>query len=186
MSYRRTFLITDIHFSHPNIKIYCNRPDNYEQKLIANWNHLVKPEDEVINLGDVIFHNPSELTNILKQLNGTHILVRGNHDKNPNNWYTNHGFSFICDKIQKCGVLLSHRPVFPIPEDINFNIFGHFHNGEPDRWDRADQLTEKHKLLSIEHVDYKPVLLEECLKGKHVVNCFEKYTEFKKKIVASE
>jgi calcineurin-like phosphoesterase family protein len=84
---------SDIHAGHSNILHLCGRPFGslyeMEQAIIRNWNAVVKPEDQVIIVGDVAFKcDTTHAINILKQLNGRIALVIGNHDhkylKDPN------------------------------------------------------------------------------------------------------
>lgn len=80
-----TWFTSDLHFGHKNIIKYCSRPwastKDMDQALIDNWNSVVKPEDEVWNLGDVGFTCKAEyLRDCLHVLNGTHHVIRGNHD----------------------------------------------------------------------------------------------------------
>jgi calcineurin-like phosphoesterase family protein len=75
----------DLHFGHRNIIKYCRRPwsnvEEMDEALITNWNTVVKPDDEVWNLGDVAHCcTPSYAQYCLQQLNGKHHLVLGNHD----------------------------------------------------------------------------------------------------------
>jgi len=62
---------------------YCGRPffttDQCDLEMIKRWNALVKPEDTVYHIGDVALHL-APIKRILHQLNGTKILVVGNHD----------------------------------------------------------------------------------------------------------
>lgn len=77
---------SDLHFNHARILEYEpeTRPfDTVEQmndKIIKNWNSVVKPEDTVYVLGDFILGHADTVETILNKLNGTIILVRGNHD----------------------------------------------------------------------------------------------------------
>jgi len=167
----RYWLVTDIHKNHLNILKYCNRPPNFMDILIKNWCMLIKPTDVVIDLGDVIFHNSSELTGFLMSVPGTKILVRGNHDKhNSDSWFINHGFSFVCDQLVIGDTLITHKPVV-VPDNIRLNLHGHIHNVPPANWEKplVDILCDKHRLLSLEKVNYRPVLLRECQSEKHVI-----------------
>ena len=78
------YFTSDSHFNHQNIIKYCNRPfasvEEMNEALIANWNSVVKPEDTVYVLGDFILGQANTVEIILSRLNGTVILVRGNHD----------------------------------------------------------------------------------------------------------
>jgi calcineurin-like phosphoesterase family protein len=81
----KVFFTSDTHFGHGNIIKYCNRPfkdvDEMNQALITNWNSVVQPNDIVYHLGDVGFTQPDKLRWILNRLNGSKILLLGNHDK---------------------------------------------------------------------------------------------------------
>ncbi|SRR6266568_6227558 len=54
------WIIADTHFYHENIKKYQDRPDDFNEQIIKNWNRLVKYDDVVIHLGDVIFGTDKE------------------------------------------------------------------------------------------------------------------------------
>ena len=47
----KTYVIADTHFNHSNIIKYCNRPFNdvidMNEKIINNWNKVVKKEDMI-------------------------------------------------------------------------------------------------------------------------------------------
>jgi calcineurin-like phosphoesterase family protein len=51
-----------------------------DETMIREWNEEVAPEDEVFILGDVAFCNAQKATAIMRRLNGTKILIEGNHD----------------------------------------------------------------------------------------------------------
>ena len=81
----RIFFTSDLHFGHLNVINYCNRPfksvQEMDETLIKNWNKVVSPVDKVYVLGDFfMYHKKDTLRNILAQLNGTKILIKGNHD----------------------------------------------------------------------------------------------------------
>ncbi len=78
------YVTADLHFSHDNIIRHCDRPfrdvDAMNEKLIQNWNSLVKPDDEVYVLGDVTMKGPDQAFSLLSRLVGKKYLIRGNHD----------------------------------------------------------------------------------------------------------
>ena len=80
------FAISDLHLSFST-----NKPmnifygwDNHTEKLLANWNRLVKPSDTVILPGDFSWGLKLEETKadfeFLNKLNGKKVLLKGNHD----------------------------------------------------------------------------------------------------------
>lgn len=52
-----------------------------DEGLIANWNSMIGPDDEVFHLGDVSWYGPETTARILKRLNGKKYLILGNHDR---------------------------------------------------------------------------------------------------------
>ena len=175
----KTYIVSDLHIGHENIKKYCNRPENYEQLIINNWKSTVQSHDIVIDLGDVCFSNKEYLEPIIRDLPGTKILVRGNHDRNKsNNWFLNVGYSFVCKKIEISRVILSHFPAILNEKEIELgiiNIHGHFHNIKRRKWEERykDRLTDNHYLLAPEYVNYKPILLERAKNKKFVIKTKE-------------
>jgi calcineurin-like phosphoesterase family protein len=87
----KTYITSDLHFGHRNIAKFCpktrghwdtrNDPDTMNRDMIQMWNQIVNPEDIVFILGDVAFMPAAEAVQIMRQLNGTKILVEGNHDR---------------------------------------------------------------------------------------------------------
>lgn len=92
----KVYLISDTHFNHDKIATYCDRPSNFTELMIKNWNQIVKPDDLVIHLGDVQIGKKSDW--IMPSLPGRKILVRGNHDRQWSNLrWMKAGFDFACD-----------------------------------------------------------------------------------------
>ena len=81
-----TFFTSDSHFFHSNVIKYSERPfanvDEMHEALINNWNAEVKPKDKVYHLGDfALINNVDQINNILRRLNGSIFLIKGNHDR---------------------------------------------------------------------------------------------------------
>jgi calcineurin-like phosphoesterase family protein len=91
------FFTSDTHFGHANIIKYCNRPfikagvlddkgfpvvdvEAHDEKLIENWNKVVKAGDRVYHLGDFGFGKAENLLKVFNRLNGQKYLIEGNHD----------------------------------------------------------------------------------------------------------
>jgi len=122
-----TWFTSDPHFGHDNVIDFCNRPfkdmEEMMEKIRIKWNAKVKPEDQVIFVGDVFFYlNKPEAKAYLDSLNGKKILVRGNHDRKPREM-NGMGFDFVCEEmtylIANERVTISHYP-FRAPEYVNF------------------------------------------------------------------
>lgn len=86
MVFLAVFAISDLHLSFGS-----NKPmdifhgwENHTDRLIANWNRVVQPEDTVIMPGDLSWALKLEETlpdfRFLEKLNGKKIIGKGNHD----------------------------------------------------------------------------------------------------------
>lgn len=78
------FYIADCHFGHSNILRFDHRPfdDVYqmEEAMVMLWNATVRKNDTVYILGDFCWGKADEWLRIIRQLNGTKVLIEGNHD----------------------------------------------------------------------------------------------------------
>jgi calcineurin-like phosphoesterase family protein len=80
------FFTSDLHFGHKNIMKFNphTRPysslEDMDEKMIESWNKDVAPGSLVYILGDVSFYKPKKTVEILNNLNGSKILIKGNHD----------------------------------------------------------------------------------------------------------
>lgn len=164
------WVISDTHFGHSNILRFTDdkgelirgkrfknitEHDNY---MINQWHDLIKPEDHVYHLGDVVMARP--FLPLLKNLPGHKRLVRGNHDIFKTKEYIDVGFSEIYGVrvFAPNKLVLSHIPIHPgsLKEGWT-NIHGHthsnvvrLHNGEPDL---------RYQCVSVEHTNYSPILI---------------------------
>ena len=90
LDHSKLFFTSDTHFGHENILKYCGRPyrsiDGMREQFIYLWNKKVPADGIVFHCGDFAFAEKDEVADILNRLNGTVILIEGNHDnesKNP-------------------------------------------------------------------------------------------------------
>lgn len=78
------FFTADTHFGHRAVIKYGNRPfanvDEMDLELIRRWNAVVPRDGIVYHLGDISFRKNFTTLSILKALNGTKHLIKGNHD----------------------------------------------------------------------------------------------------------
>lgn len=81
---RMIYYTADLHFGHRNVIQYCNRPwatvEEMNEGLVTRWNAVVRPEDTVYVLGDFSM-NARDMEIWTPRLNGTKVLVVGNHDR---------------------------------------------------------------------------------------------------------
>lgn len=82
--HQNLFITSDEHYGHLNIIDMCRRPyanvEEMNNALIDNHNSLVTEDDLTIHLGDFIWKGVA-FDDIVYQLKGYHIFVKGNHDK---------------------------------------------------------------------------------------------------------
>lgn len=79
------WLTSDFHFGHDREFIWKARGfssiNEMNEAILTKYNTLVKPEDDVYVLGDLMLGNPYNIEYI-KQLHGKLHIVLGNHDTN--------------------------------------------------------------------------------------------------------
>lgn len=84
-----------------------------EETLVTNWNQKVTPEDTVYVVGDFAFASAEEIKRVLSRLNGTKILIEGNHDKSAK-IMLECGFSEVHETLQVSikgeNIILNHYP----------------------------------------------------------------------------
>jgi len=178
----KIWVISDTHFGHDKMVQYCGRPENHSDLILLNLNFLTVG-DILIHLGDICIGDDKEWNLKLRLLTQgcKKILCRGNHDKKSDSWYISNGWDFVCHSFNwvynKRLITFSH-----LPQNIkNLNIHGHYHNalnrllkkdfvvdGEEERNKKDFDLKyydkNIHKLVSLENLNYKPILLDNLIK----------------------
>jgi calcineurin-like phosphoesterase family protein len=167
----KTLLIFDTHWNHGNIKSYCQRPDNFSKLMVRNIQQRVAPEDTVIHGGDVFMGKVQDWQEIQKDLPGTWILIRGNHDRKRScSWWMDHGFKFACDGIMFRNWWITHEPANSRPGGCQGNIHGHLHNiwhgfADPNLKDKDEEWMRLRRelrypwqrLFAVEYTNYCPI-----------------------------
>ncbi len=158
------FLISDTHFGHEGILHFKTpeglpvRPfktvEEMDEHMVERWNSVVRPQDHIYHLGDVAMKAPG--LGILKRLNGHKRLVRGNHDIFKTKQYLQY-FDEIYGVRVFDDLILSHIPLHPESLKLHWtNVHGHLHNNVPQFG-----IGEQYYNVSVEHIDYTPVSLEQ-------------------------
>lgn len=180
------FFTSDLHFGHKNIIRFDQRPfstvEEMDKALIDNWNKKVKPGDLVYVLGDMFWTSDTKyVQNILNQLNGQVILIKGNHDK----WTHNLSNKKLLAKIKdvddivvtladgnKRRCILSHyyMPFYNSHYYGAIHLHGHTHNSPESVLEKkiSEYLNNNGYPCSIYNVgcmhwNYEPVTLDEIL-----------------------
>ena len=144
------YVTTDLHIGHDrsfllNPRGY-NTIEEHAAALIANWNSVVTPDDEVYILGDCVLNDDDYGVEVIKQLNGKKYLAIGNHDTDnrikryrDENLFEDIQFAYRL-RYGRMQLYLSHYPTMvgnpgdPFP---TYNISGHTHS--QDRWENWDK-----------------------------------------------
>ena len=87
----QVWFTADPHFGHPNMCLGGPRPfdkarpfrtvQEMDDALVANWNKLVKAEDEVYVVGDFCLSNLPKAAGSFARLNGWIHVIPGSHDQ---------------------------------------------------------------------------------------------------------
>lgn len=185
----KTWIVSDTHFGHENIKAFCHRPPDVEQTMMEEWARAVPEEDStVLHLGDLSWKSNAWFKNMIApHLTGARkLLILGNHDKARYSFYRDCGFRLARpfkvnyrDKV----VSFSHYPWSEEEEagvmpDNEVRLHGHIHNNgyydgrEFDEQGKQIRHAERrsdgrlipflrnHINLSVEQTRYRPVNLK--------------------------
>jgi calcineurin-like phosphoesterase family protein len=79
------YFTSDQHFGHGGARALYRRPYSsvaeMDQDMIARWNAIIQPEDEVWHLGDFAIRQPAaRVAALLHTLRGRKHLIAGNND----------------------------------------------------------------------------------------------------------
>lgn len=170
------FLIADTHWGHENAwKTFQHhlggplRPfsstEEMDEAMVTNWNNTVGPQDKVYHLGDVAMSKRHLTT--LGRLNGTKVLIKGNHDNFPLNLLMPY-FKDIRAYHHLDKILMSHVPIHPssFPR-FKGNIHGHTHDRrvmKANQYTAGEHVDPKYFCVSVEQINYTPIYFEEVRK----------------------
>jgi calcineurin-like phosphoesterase family protein len=170
-----TWVVSDTHFGHENIKAFCHRPSDIEQTMIENWARAVPDDGTLLHLGDLSYKSNSFFKNLLApHLTGARkLIIKGNHDRQRYSFYRDSGFKIIQpfkldyrDNI----VSFSHYPWndeyddSPEPPAGHVRVHGHIHNNGYTRVALVPFMRRQIN-LSAEQTKYTPVNLKLLLDG---------------------
>ena len=178
------YYIADWHYGHTNILAYDNRPfaniEQMDDALIRRWNSVVRFDDTVYVLGDMFWIGARESIDILHQLNGAKILIKGNHDKTEYKSFRSE-FVTLADYMEiKDGdrnVVLCHYPIPCFKNHYHgwYHLYGHVHDSFEAKLMEHNRLLlrnlyQKECLMynvgvMMPWMDYTPRTLDEIVKG---------------------
>lgn len=160
-----TWFTADTHFGHENLcgKLQNSRPfasiDEHDETLVARWNEVVSPDDEVWHLGDYAFRcHPKRMSEIFRRLHGRKHLVAGNHDNGGTTalpWASVQDMKQLA--VDGAWLVLFHYPMrsWPGMHRGSVHLFGHVHGSLPGLGRSMDVGVDVHA--------WAPVSLEEVL-----------------------
>lgn len=153
------WVISDTHFFHENIIKYAGRPANHNDLMIENWKDVVRPEDTVLHLGDVLMGSAQRWQEIPRLPGRVHVLKSGNHDEPHKRKYLEEewGWEFVAEFMvpyRGWSVSFTHEPLGELAP-YNLNVHGHIHE-KPDP-------SPQHINVSVEQIHYRPVYLRDLL-----------------------
>lgn len=176
------WLISDTHFNHTRLDEWGGRSGSWEETMMKGIAKNVKSDDVLIHMGDVCIGNdvkvhgelfghviPKEISSFRGIIGfAKAILVRGNHDKKSAQWYTEHGWDFVCDGLELLYMghylHLTHRPARP-QGNTTWNIHGHTHGNMHRSEEYTEFYSDKYHIdISPEVVGYEPLRLDTLMK----------------------
>jgi len=168
-----TWFTADLHFGHKNILGFepHHRPfatvEEMNEAIIDRWNGVVKQNDTVYVLGDVVFGKKN--LSLLARLKGLKHLVLGNHDMYDANEYLKY-FKRLFGITYWKQCILTHAPVhsynqkdhierYGLSSPFMLNVHGHLHGGRIKIYD--PWVAARHKLENKDDLGYMCVSLEQ-------------------------
>lgn len=173
------WVCSDQHWNHRNIVQFCNRPENHNELMVANWKDRVGPEDTVLLLGDVLFGPQLIWDSMPGKLPGRVTVVQGNHDHEHKIKFMENSWGWkVVDKVtftyRGWLVIFSHFPIgaelkknavdntdmeliYPLAPRM-LNVHGHMHD--------RPALSPQHINVCVEWMEYSPQPLEALLDAK--------------------
>ncbi len=160
--------ISDLHFGHKNIMRILHEQnqghlrgnatnmEEHNEWLLTQINSVVTKRDVTYILGDACFNNHA--VDLVKKINGSKILLRGNHDKVSHN-HLMRAFNSVIGFQKKFGFWLSHCPIHPGSLRDRKNIHGHLHAGVVRLEDGTPD--ERYINVSVEQLNGIPITIEE-------------------------
>lgn len=163
------WVTTDTHIGHKNIIKYCNRPKDYNERIIMGLHNCgMKEGDILIHLGDIAFNDNGETAYLsaVEQIGVRPWLVLGNHDRSQT-FHLNQGWHWAGKvmTMDRFGyrIMFSHKPIPSYNCDLQ--IHGHFHNAPRRMWEGELKavMDSKHMLVILENLNYEPIGLKELI-----------------------
>lgn len=170
----KIWITSDWHFGHDREFIWKARGfasvEDMNEHIIAAHNAVVKPDDDVYVLGDLMLGEYQDGIECLRRLNGLLHIVRGNHDTNSR-WNGYFSLSQVVEaqnaiylKYKKHHFYMSHYPTLTgnlekeSLTQMTLNLFGHTHQKTNFHMDMPFMYH-----VGVDSHNCKPVLLDDII-----------------------
>ena len=162
-----TFFYSDPHFTNEGVCKFLRsdgtklRPwDNaadMDTALIENFNSVVRDQDKTYFLGDICFKDKH--LEILGKLNGSKVLIHGNHDQLETKKYLKY-FKSVYGVRVLSDMILTHIPIHPdcLTKRYRVNVCGHTH---ANNIMLDGHLDSRYYNVSVEQIDFTPISIED-------------------------
>ena len=185
------YYIADCHFFHRNMNTQMDKRgfasvEEMNEYMIKKWNNKVRPQDEIVILGDFSMGKGEETNELLDRLNGIKYLIEGNHDKYlEDRKFDKSKFRWIKPyyefKENKCKIVISHYPIMCYNGQYRvddkgkpraYMLYGHVHDSHDERLIHQFQNQMRATLAQAKGSD-EPRNIE-C----HMINCFCMFSDY--------
>jgi len=166
-----TYFMSDPHLGHKNIITFkdnngkLTRPfrtiEEMDETIISSVNSVVKPQDRLYILGDVVINRKNLPT--IARLNGRKKLIKGNHDIFKLKDYTPYFDDIVAYRIYpKYGLICTHMPIHPylLENRWKANVHGHTHQNDVVN---SGNIDKRYVNICVEKTNYTPVSFDELL-----------------------
>lgn len=167
------WLTSDWHFGHDREFVWKPRGfssiEEMNEEIIRRHNELVRPDDQVFVLGDLVL-GPAANIEYINRMNGKLYLVRGNHDTDTRWFEYTKLFNVVCwdnalyIKHNKHHFYLSHFPSLTgnlekeSLKQMTLNLYGHTHQKTNFYMDMPYMYH-----VGVDSHDCRPVLLDDII-----------------------
>lgn len=189
---RNIFFSSDWHIGHESVLKYDSRPftdiNHMSRVLINNYNSVVPDDGLCYLLGDMGLCSNDTLKKVISKLNGTKVLILGNHDGGIQAML-NAGFDAVMHSssifIANKRVTMTHCPLrgiereksdnmapgenwhgesrhkqYSIEAHDGFHLHGHIHS-HPDRKEKSLRVLDRQMDVGVVANKYRPVSISE-------------------------
>lgn len=176
---KKVYLGTDWHLyvRKEKNKPDCHRCKNFDT-IIKNVNEVMGKDDLFIYLGDLcdgeMEHEKDEMKAILSTIPGHKVLVLGNNDLFPTQYYKGCGFQYVVQSFEWNDILFTH---VPCKNDNKMNIHGHIHGYKTYWIPYSNQIDVAALDGRVKPVELSSVIASQPSYSKTIKECPDKFEE---------